>query len=111
MRAQLTLWNPGNPTSSNVSVITRKEDGQPGGWTSEPERITGRIKQDAYKVPQRDQSRKATWFKCLLVTVGVTMIKYEDEQQQPFGKKTDIRFPSLRFPVRKGPQSRDWASR
>lgn len=46
-RAPLTLWKAGNPTSSNVSVITRKEDGQPGGWTSESERITGRIKQDA----------------------------------------------------------------
>lgn len=39
------------------------------------------------------------------------MIKYEDEQQQPFGKKTDIRFPSMRFAVRKGPRSHDWASR
>lgn len=81
LRMPLTLWNPGNPTSSNVSVITCKEDGQRGGWACEPERISGRIKQDAYQVPQRAQSRKASLFKHLLVTVRVTMIKYQDEQQ------------------------------
>lgn len=79
LRTPLTLWNPGNQTSSNVSVITCKEDGQ-------PERISGRIKQDAYNVPQRAQSSKATLFKHLLVTVRVIMIKYQDEQQQPLWK-------------------------
>lgn len=86
-RMPLTLWNSGNPTSSNVSAITCKEDGQQGGWVSEPERIAGRIKQDVYQVPQRAQSRKATLFKHLLVTVRVTMIKYQDEQQQPLWKE------------------------
>lgn len=86
-RMPLTLWNPGNPTSSNVSAITCKEDGQQGGWASKPERIAGRIKQDVYQVPQRAQSRKATLFKHLLLTVRVTMIKYQDEQQQPLWKE------------------------